>query len=64
MVVLGYSLGSSVRIIKKHDTIAIGIEREVGSELIRALENDGISFLIGRDIKEVYKRGKIQNQQA
>ena len=53
-----HRLGSSVRIIKKHDTIARGIEREVGSELIRALENDGISFLIGRDIKKVYRRGK------
>ena len=28
-----HRLGSSVRIIKKHDTIARGIEREVGSEL-------------------------------
>ena len=52
-----HRLGSSVRIIKKHDTIARGIEREVGSELIRALENDGISFLIGRDIEKVYRRG-------
>ena len=40
-----------VGIIKKHDTIARGIEREVGSELIRALENDGISFLTERDIE-------------
>ncbi len=52
-----HRLGSSVRIIKKHDTISRGIEREVGSELIRALENDGISFLIGRDVEKVYQRG-------
>ena len=52
-----HRLGSSVRIIKKHDTIARGIEREVGIELIRALENDGISFLIERDIEKVYQRG-------
>ncbi len=52
-----HRLGSRVRIIKRHDTIARGIESEVGSELIRALENDGISFLTGRKVRKVYRRG-------
>ena len=52
-----HRLGSNVRIIKKHDTITRGVEGEVGSELMRALESDGISFLIGRDIEKVYRKG-------
>lgn len=49
-------LGSHVTIIKKHDTIGMRIEREIGTELMHSLEDDGISFLIGRDIKKVYRK--------
>ncbi|MGP6207704.1 mercury(II) reductase [Cuniculiplasma sp. SKW3] len=49
-------LGSHVTIIKRHDTIGMRIEREIGTELMHSLEDDGISFLIGRDIKKVYRK--------
>jgi mercuric reductase len=50
-------LGSHVSIIKKHDTIARGIEKEIGNELIRSLERDGVSFFTGRDVRKVYRNG-------
>ena len=52
-------LGTQVSIIKKHDTIAREIEKEIGDELIKALKNEWITFYIGRDVRKVYgKNGR------
>ncbi len=50
-----HRLGSDVTIIKQHDTIAPGIEEELGNELLSALKADGISFLTGRSVTRVYR---------
>ncbi len=52
-----HRLGSDVTIIKQHDTIVPGIEKELGYELMSALKADGISFLTGRSVARVYKEG-------
>ncbi len=50
-------LGSHVAIIKEHETIVKGIENELGNELIKALGEEGIQFLLKRKVKKVYKKG-------
>ena len=52
-----HRLGSDVTIVKQHDTIVPGIEKELGYELMSALKADGISFLTGRSVARVYKEG-------
>jgi len=52
-----HRLGSAVTIIKQHDTIVPGIEKDMGYELMSALKADGISFLTGRSVARVYKEG-------
>lgn len=48
-------LGSSVSIIKMHETVAKGVDKDVGAEIIRSLKSEGISFLLHRKVVKVYK---------
>lgn len=50
-----HRLGSNVKIIKEHETVARGIGRDFGDELIKALKYEGISFYTKREVKKVYK---------
>jgi mercuric reductase len=52
-----HRLGTEVTIIKQHDTIVPGIEKELGDELLNALKAEGISFLTGRTVTRVYRKG-------
>ncbi len=50
-------LGCKVTVIKQHDTIAPGIEKELGYELMESLKSEGISFLPGRNVTGVHRKG-------
>ncbi len=50
-------LGSSVIVVKEHNTIAPGIEEEFGATLMQALESEGIVFKTGRKAARIVSRG-------
>jgi len=47
-------LGSSVTIIKEHDTVAPGIEEDIGKTLIGIVRSEGVDFRTGRKVLRVY----------
>ena len=49
-------LGTKVTIIKEHNTVAPGIEEEIGKTLMEILTSEGIDFRNGKKILRVYSR--------
>ncbi len=49
-------LGSHVKIIKEHNTIAAGIETDLGNILMESLSREGIEFITGKKVTRVYRR--------
>lgn len=49
-------LGTDVTVIKEHNSVAPGIEEEIGERLMEILASEGIVFMNGRKVLRVYSR--------
>lgn len=49
-------LGTEVTVIKEHDTVAPGIEEEIGAKLMEILKSEGLEFRTGNKVMRVFSR--------
>lgn len=49
-------LGTKVTVIKEHDTVAPGIEEDIGKKLMEILKSEGVDFKTGKKVIRVFSK--------